>query len=145
MSAKISTEQYDRVVPAGDPSSVRMVPRFLRREWLLVAFCACVAVVGLLYNLFSSPDVLYDEAAYTWAAQHVASGWHLTLDGREPLFIHPPLMFLAQAGWLRLTGQASAALPSAIHAARLLSASVGAIATSFPMRTGGAWPASAIW
>ena len=69
--------------------------------------------------------MLYDEAAYTWAAQQVAQGWHLTLDN-QPLFVHPPLMFLLQAGWLRLTGQATAALPSAIRSARLLAASVGA-------------------
>jgi O-antigen/teichoic acid export membrane protein len=93
-------------------------------EWWLIAVCVGVAVGGLGYNLFSSPDVLYDEAAYTWAAQQVAQGWHLTLDN-QPLFVHPPLMFLLQAGWLRLTGQATAALPSAIRSARLLAASAG--------------------
>jgi O-antigen/teichoic acid export membrane protein len=93
-------------------------------EWWLIAVCVAVAVGGLGYNLFSSPDVLYDEAAYTWAAQQVAQGWHLTLDN-QPLFVHPPLMFLLQAGWLRLTGQETAALPSAIRSARLLAASAG--------------------
>jgi hypothetical protein len=97
----------------------------LRDEWPLAAFCSCVAGIALLYNLYRGPDVLYDEAAYTWAAKQVALGWHLVLDN-QPLFVHPPLMFLLQAGWLRLTGHASAALPSAIHDARLLSASVGA-------------------
>ena len=94
-------------------------------EWWLIAVCVGVAAGGLGYNLFSSPDVLYDEAAYTWAAQQVAQGWHLTLDN-QPLFVHPPLMFLLQAGWLRLTGQATTALPSAIRSARLLAASAGA-------------------
>ena len=94
-------------------------------EWWLIAVCVGVAAAGLGYNLFSSPDVLYDEAAYTWAAQQVAQGWHLTLDN-QPFFVHPPLMFLLQAGWLRLTGQATAALPSAIRSARLLAASAGA-------------------
>jgi O-antigen/teichoic acid export membrane protein len=96
----------------------------LRGEWRLTAICGCTAAFALLYNVFASPDVLYDEAAYTFAAQQVAQGWHLTLDN-QPLFVHPPLMFLLEAGWLRLTGHASTALPSAIHAARLLSASVG--------------------
>ncbi len=94
-------------------------------EWWLIAVCVAVAAGALGYNLFSSPDVLYDEAAYTWAAQRVAQGWHLTLDN-QPFFVHPPLMFLLQAGWLRLTGQATAALPSAIRSARLLAASAGA-------------------
>ena len=40
----------------------------------------------MLYNIFTSPDVLYDEAAYTFAAKQVALGWHLTLDD-QPLFI----------------------------------------------------------
>ncbi len=55
----------------------------------------------------------------------MAQGWHLTLDN-QPFFVHPPLMFLLQASWLRLTGQATAALPSAIRSARLLAASAGA-------------------
>jgi hypothetical protein len=95
-----------------------------RQDWTLAAFCVCVATVALMYNLFGSPDVLYDEAAYTWAAQQVALGWHLTLDNR-PLFVHPPLSFIAQAAWLHLTGYAAAPLASAIHAARLLAATVG--------------------
>ena len=96
----------------------------LRSEWQLEAFCICVAAIALFYNLFGGPDVLYDEAAYTWAAQQVALGWHLTLDN-QPLFVHPPLTFLIQAGWLRLMGSASASLPSAIDTARLLAASIG--------------------
>jgi O-antigen/teichoic acid export membrane protein len=97
----------------------------LRGEWLLIAVCIAAAAGGLGYNLFSNPDVLYDEAAYTWAAQQVAQGWHLTLDN-QPFFVHPPLMFVLEAAWLRLTGQSATALPSAIRSARLLAASAGA-------------------
>ncbi len=96
-----------------------------RADLCLAAFCACVATFALLYNISTSPDVLYDEAAYTFAAKQVALGWHLTLDD-QPLFVHPPLMFLLQAAWLRLTGSASAPLAAAIRTARLLSASAGA-------------------
>jgi hypothetical protein len=95
-----------------------------RREWPLAIFCCCVAGVALLVNLFGSPDILTDEAAYTWAAQQVAQGWHLTLSN-QAFFVHPPLMFLLQAGWLRLTGQAGAAMPSAIRTARVLAAGAG--------------------
>ena len=80
--------------------------------------------MALLYNISTSPDILYDEAAYTWAAQQVAQEWHLTLD-TQPLFVHPPLMFLLQAAWLRITGYASAPLAPAIRIARLLAASAG--------------------
>jgi hypothetical protein len=108
--------------------SERKAPRLasIRREWPLATFCCCVAGIALLCNLFGSPDILYDEAAYTWAAQQVAQGWHLTLDN-QAFFVHPPLMFLLQAGWLRLTGQGSAALPSAIRTARLLAGFAGVV------------------
>ena len=98
---------------------------FLRKEWPLIAFCLSVAAVALLYNLFGAPDVLYDEAAYVWMAKQVALQGQLSLTN-QPMFIHPPLMWLLEAAWLRLTGYASAPEPSAIYAARLLSASVGA-------------------
>jgi O-antigen/teichoic acid export membrane protein len=113
---------------AARPEPARRASRWksLLGEWRLAAFCTCVAAFAMLYNIFGSPDVLYDEAAYTSAAQKVALSWQLTLDN-EPMFVHPPLMFLLQAGWLRLLGQASAALPSVIDAARLLSASVGVV------------------
>ena len=110
--------------PSAVPSRAGTLRASLRDEWPLAVFCTCVAGIALLYNVFTSPDVLYDEAAYTWAAKQVALGWHLTLTN-QPLFVHPPLTFLLQAGWLRLIGQASAPLSSAIHAARLLSALAG--------------------
>jgi hypothetical protein len=96
----------------------------LSDEWPLAVFCFCVAALALLANLFGNPDVLYDEAAYTWTAKQVALDGHLVLVN-QPLFVHPPLMFLLEAGWLELTGYATASLPSAIYSARLLSASAG--------------------
>ena len=119
-----------RLSPPGTAIPDRGVPKraskrqSMLKEWPLAAFCGGVAGIALLYNLFGSPDILYDEAAYTWAAQQVAQGWHLTLDN-QAFFVHPPLMFLLQAGWLRLTGQGSAALPSAIRTARILAGFAG--------------------
>ena len=123
------TQPLGRTHPAVPPRPAAR-PRLLTRlgahraDLGLAVFCCCVAGVALLYNIFNSPDVLYDEAAYTYAAQQVALGWHLTLDN-QPLFVHPPLMFLLQAAWLSVTGHASSALPAAIRAARVLAASVG--------------------
>lgn len=111
-------------IPDRDVTKRASTRQSMRQEWPLAAFCGCVAGIALLYNIFGSPDTLYDEAAYTWAAQQVAQGWHLTLDN-QAFFVHPPLMFLLQAGWLRLTGQSSAALPSAIRTARILAGSAG--------------------
>jgi O-antigen/teichoic acid export membrane protein len=114
-----------RALPAAGARSGRSRADWRSDSWL-AAFCVCVAAAALLYNIFTSPDVLYDEAAYTYAAQQVAHGWHLTLD-TQPMFVHPPLMFLWQAAWLRLTGHAVGPLASAIRAARLLAASIGAV------------------
>jgi hypothetical protein len=55
---------------AAHPEPARRVSRWksLLGEWRLAAFCTCVAAFAMLYNIFGSPDVLYDEAAYTSAA-----------------------------------------------------------------------------
>lgn len=112
---------------AAGPGGLRAWRETLRQEWVLVACCSCFALVALMYNLFGAPDVLYDEAAYTNMAQQVALHGQLSLSN-QPMFIHPPLMWLIEAVWLRLTGYASAAEPSSLYAARLLSAFVGALA-----------------
>ena len=111
---------------SGDSGGSRTWRAFLRQERALVVFSFCVASVALMYNLFGAGDVLYDEAAYTYAAQQVAQGWHLTLD-TTPFFVHPPLPFLLEGAWLRITGQSGAALPSAIRMARILAASAGVL------------------
>lgn len=111
---------------SGDSGGSRSWRAFLRQEWALVVFCSCVAGVALMYNLFGAGDVLYDEAAYTYAAQQVAQGWHLTLE-TTPFFVHPPLPFLLEGAWLRITGQSGAALPSAIRTARILAALAGVL------------------
>ena len=111
---------------AEGPGGLRAWRETLRHEWVLVACCSCFALVALMYNLFGAPDVLYDEAAYTNMAQQVALHGQLSLSN-QPMFIHPPLMWLIEAAWLRLTGYASAAEPSSLYSARLLSAFVGAL------------------
>jgi O-antigen/teichoic acid export membrane protein len=142
---EVATYPINRTLPAVPPRPAARTGWAARAANLgLAVFCSCVAGIALLYNISNSPDVLYDEAAYTYAAQQVALGWHLTLDN-QPLFVHPPLMFLLQAAWLSLTGHASSALPVAIRAARLLAASVGVadvlLVTALAYRlTGGASP-----
>ncbi|MFL5955285.1 MAG: polysaccharide biosynthesis C-terminal domain-containing protein [Gaiellaceae bacterium] len=84
-----------------------------------------VALVGICtflfetINLSRSPDTIYDEAVYTTAAQNVALHGTLTWTG-APLFVHPPLFFLLQAGWLRLAGVAGDDYFTVLHAERLL-------------------------
>jgi hypothetical protein len=112
---------------AAGPGGLRAWREMLRQEWVLVACCSFVAFFALMYNLFGAPDVLYDEAAYTNMAQQVALHGQLSL-GNQPMFIHPPLMWLIEGAWLRLTGYASATEPSSLYAGRVLAAFVGALA-----------------
>ncbi|GAA1856419.1 hypothetical protein GCM10009836_40780 [Pseudonocardia ailaonensis] len=103
--------------PSGPPRSGRIA----RAELLIILGGAVLAGVTMLWNLWNSPDTQYDEVVYTEAAQQVAQGWHLTWTN-SPMFVHPPISFLAQAFWLRLTGMAHAPLADAIIAARFFTA-----------------------
>ncbi|GAA4549706.1 hypothetical protein [Pseudonocardia xishanensis] len=98
-----------------------------RPELLVVLGGGVLAAVALLWNIRSSPDTQYDEVVYTEAARQVAQGWNLTWTN-SPMFVHPPLSFLAQAGWLRLLGMGEAPLADAILAARVLTAVVAVFA-----------------
>ncbi|SCL24195.1 Membrane protein involved in the export of O-antigen and teichoic acid [Micromonospora rhizosphaerae] len=89
---------------------------------------ALLALTGLLFtaNITTSPDTQYDEVVYTRAAQQVATTGELTWS-TEPVFVHPPLYFLLQSAWLKLLGLGDAPLFDAIHAARLITATAGAV------------------
>jgi len=93
---------------------------------LLVVGCSAFASLATLTNLFSSPDNVYDEVVYTQAARNVAATWHLTWTN-PPIFVHPPLFFLLQAAWLKVTGQVTGPFVEAVHAARVLTGSFEAL------------------
>jgi 4-amino-4-deoxy-L-arabinose transferase-like glycosyltransferase len=99
----------------------------VRGEFAVVLGGAAVAGIALLTNIASSPDTQYDEVVYTRAAQQVAQNWDLTWSNTA-FFVHPPLSFLAQSGWLRLLGLQNAPLEQAIVAARVLSAGTAVFA-----------------
>jgi O-antigen/teichoic acid export membrane protein/4-amino-4-deoxy-L-arabinose transferase-like glycosyltransferase len=86
---------------------------------LLTAACAAFVATTLLWNLSTSPDTQYDEVVYTTAAWRVAQTGDLTWTG-QPLFVHPPLSFLAQSAWLSIVGRGAADLPAVIGMTRLL-------------------------
>ena len=85
----------------------------------LTAACAAFVAAMLLWNLSTSPDTQYDEVVYATAAWRVAQTGDLTWTG-QPLFVHPPLSFLAQSAWLSMVGRSAADLPAVIGMARLL-------------------------
>jgi O-antigen/teichoic acid export membrane protein/4-amino-4-deoxy-L-arabinose transferase-like glycosyltransferase len=95
------------------------LPLAAGRRCLLVLGCALPAAAAVLWNIPRSPDSMFDEMAYTRAAQSIEQRWHFGWTDRA-VFVHPPLSFLAQAGWLHLLGRGAAALPDAIAATRLL-------------------------
>src|SRR5215211_3349456 len=90
--------------------------------WLI----ALLAFMVLSDQIGDSPDAIYDEAVYTRAAQNLANHGELTWQ-TEPVFVHPPMYFLTQAAWLKLTGTSDAGLFDAIPTARSLSAAFTAL------------------
>lgn len=115
-------EHVVRVV--GDLRWVTIV-RFTRAG-LLCLGCVAFVVAMFLWNLSVSPDTQYDEVVYSRAAQQVAQNGDLTWTG-QPLFVHPPMSFLAQASWLLLAGRVHAPLPEVINATRLLAGLVSVV------------------
>lgn len=97
-----------------------------RPDRLLLLACGVFAAVAMLTNVTVSPDNVYDEVVYTQAAHNIATGWHLTWTN-QPMFVHPPLSYLAQAVWAHLTGRVDVPLLDAVHTARILSAATGAL------------------
>ncbi len=126
-----------RLVSADEVARARVLAVRVRgagaRAARRLAPAAGLAAIGLLaagalgWNLTGSPDTQYDEVVYTRAAQQVAQGGELTWTNR-PMFVHPPLSFLGQAGWLDAVGRAAGPLHQAIPAARWLSAAAAAAA-----------------
>ncbi|TQM09842.1 oligosaccharide flippase family protein [Pseudonocardia kunmingensis] len=118
--------------PRAEPPTtpIRSVRR--RRWWRLdpatvPAFCAALAFVPFWWNLGAGPDTMYDEVSYVIAAQNVAQGWSLTWTA-QPVFVHPPLAFLAEAGWLGALGFRDAPVEDAVHVARILASTMSVLA-----------------
>ncbi len=104
-----------------DPSTPARSSRagaFLRHAPIVVGSLG-LAVTTVLWNISRSPDAMYDEIVYTIAAQRVAEGLNLTWTN-QPLFVHPPLSFLAQAAWLRVFDLSAAPVADAVVATRWL-------------------------
>ena len=90
---------------------------------LVVFGSALIAGTTMLWNIASSPDTSFDEVSYVTAARNVAQDWRLTWSN-APVFVHPPMSFLAQAGWLRVIGLADGSFYDSLVAARVFAAGV---------------------
>jgi O-antigen/teichoic acid export membrane protein/4-amino-4-deoxy-L-arabinose transferase-like glycosyltransferase len=125
-TAEPATPRRARVWPALRTGTEWLSSRMLARPLYFALALFAFSIVSFTANIVASPDTQYDEVVYTRAAQQVASTGQLTWS-TEPVFVHPPLYFLTQAGWLAAVGLDRAPLFDAIHAARLLSATIGAV------------------
>lgn len=103
--------------PAAPPRPRRQLPT----ELLVVFGSAIIAGITMLWNIPAAPDTVGDEVSYVVAARNVAQDLQLTW-GNSPIFVHPPLSFLAQASWLQVMGAASGPVPDSIVVARLFAA-----------------------
>ena len=88
---------------------------------------AAVTTVLFVVNLTRAPDFNIDEVFYVLAGQNVVKH-DLLAWGATPIFVHPPVFFLAVGAWLKLTGHESSSILEGIHAARYLGAGFDVLA-----------------
>lgn len=74
---------------------------------LLVLVLAFLAVI---WRIDRAPDIFTDEILYTRAGIRVANEGALVWDDSDPLFVHPPLYFLTEAAYLKLTTDTSSVM-----------------------------------
>lgn len=116
-----------RLQPESAASPAARRPRKARRplptEVLVVFGAALIAGTTMLWNIASSPDTMFDEVSYVTAARNVAHDWRLTWSN-APVFVHPPMSFLAQAAWLRVLGLADVPFHDSFVAGRVFAAGI---------------------
>ncbi len=72
------------------------------RLWALPGLGVVLTILLRAAYLNRSFEVFFDDVVYTRISQHVANSLSVTYDGRTPFFLHPPLFFLLQGGYLKL-------------------------------------------
>ncbi|MCL7452531.1 MAG: glycosyltransferase family 39 protein [Anaerolineae bacterium] len=102
----------------------------LRAPWRLLAVVLIFAlsVMATLWRREVAPDLFTDEILYARAGVRVAGEGALVWDRGEPIYVHPPLYFLAEGAFFRIAGAAGAPLYAAgdifalVYHARILNA-----------------------
>jgi 4-amino-4-deoxy-L-arabinose transferase-like glycosyltransferase len=79
--------------------------RFVNLGVSLIIFL--LATLAVEWRLDLAPDIFTDEILYTRAGIRAAAEGALVWDHGEPLFVHPPLYFLALGTFLKLTSDLS--------------------------------------
>lgn len=101
----------DRRLPAAAWQSAAVLAGALA----LLALCLRAVFLDRSYEVF------FDEVVYVEISRNLAATFSLTYDGHNPFFLHPPLFFLLEAGYLRLTGAGGDPI-ALVFAARALNA-----------------------
>jgi 4-amino-4-deoxy-L-arabinose transferase-like glycosyltransferase len=115
----------------------------LRRLWVRVLWSLLIAIaIGILafgaaaWRLDRAPDIFTDEILYTRAGIRMAGEGALVWDRGDPIFVHPPLYFLAEGVYWRLTGDAPLPLYApgdifaSVYQARYLNAALAGFTAS---------------
>ena len=86
------------------PDRLRMTLDVLRPLLLAAAVMAVALIAFVLRAAFlnRSFEVFFDESIYLTISQNTAHSYSITYDGKIPFFLHPPLFFLIEAGFLDL-------------------------------------------
>ncbi len=82
-------------------------------QWVTAALIFVVAFSATAWHLDQAPDILTDEITYTRVGIRVAGEGAVVSDRGTPFLVHPPLYFLAEGAFLRLTSN----LANSVHSA----------------------------
>lgn len=110
----------------------------VRVPWPLLGAIAIwiLAFGAAAWRLDRAPDIFTDEILYTRAGIRMAGEGALVWDRGDPIFVHPPLYFLAEGVYWRLTGDALPPLYAAgdifasVYQARYMNAALAGLMAS---------------
>lgn len=126
----ISTGSLEMTQPIRVHHGLRLAT-LLYLAQLAAIFVLAFGVVS--WRLSQAPDLFTDEILYTRVGTRVAGGGALAWDSGVPFMIHPPLYFLLEGAFLKLTGNPQGAVYNpgnifnAVYHARLLNSIFAAL------------------
>ena len=118
LNAPVSTA----VAPTAPTTRPSTILRWFEQHPVAV-FGGLGVIVAAIYliRLTLSPDFVLDEVLYARVAQNIAQSDSIAVTV-SPFMVHPPLTFIANAGWEQLTGTSTGSLVDALMSVRVLSA-----------------------
>lgn len=122
MENELLTSYATAPVMSGPDQRSRWLGRWTdRHPVVLFTFLGLIVAAMYLIKLTTSPDFVVDELYYSKLGQNILDSDSISL-ATNPFLVHPPLYFLIEAGWYRITGQSDSSIVGAAMNARVLSA-----------------------